>query len=35
LHLAVGIVISASYIIFLQFSTVFSIKADLNPLLAV
>jgi lipopolysaccharide export system permease protein len=35
LHLALGIVISASYIIFLQFSTVFSIKADLNPLLAV
>lgn len=35
LHLAVGIVISASYIIFLQFATVFSIKADLNPLLAV
>jgi lipopolysaccharide export system permease protein len=35
LHLAVGIVISASYIIFLQFSTVFSIKANLNPLLAV
>jgi lipopolysaccharide export system permease protein len=35
LHLAVGIVISASYIIFLQFSTVFSIKASLDPLLAV
>ena len=35
LHLAVGIVISASYIIFLQFATVFSVKADLNPLLAV
>jgi lipopolysaccharide export system permease protein len=35
LHLAVGIVISASYIIFLQFSTVFSVKADLDPLLAV
>lgn len=35
LHLAIGIVISASYIIFMQFSTVFSIKADLNPLLAV
>ncbi|CAL1516637.1 LptF/LptG family permease [Chitinophaga sp. MM2321] len=35
LHLAVGIVISASYIILMQFTTVFSVKADLNPLLAV
>jgi lipopolysaccharide export system permease protein len=35
LHLALGIVISATYIIFLQFSTVFSTKASLNPLLAV
>ncbi|WP_143304997.1 LptF/LptG family permease [Chitinophaga vietnamensis] len=35
LHLALGIVISASYIIALQFATVFSVKADLNPLLAV
>lgn len=35
LHLAVGIVVSATYIIMLQFSTVFSIKANLNPLLAV
>ncbi|ASZ14666.1 LptF/LptG family permease [Chitinophaga pendula] len=35
LHLALGIVISASYIIFLQFSTVFSIKAGLNPIIAV
>lgn len=35
LHMAVGIVISASYILFLQFSTVFSTKANLNPLLAV
>lgn len=35
LHLALGIVISASYIIFMQFSTVFSTKASLNPLLAV
>lgn len=34
LHLALGIVISASYILFLQFSTVFATKADLNPLLA-
>ncbi|MBP1650724.1 MAG: permease YjgP/YjgQ family protein, partial [Bacteroidetes bacterium] len=31
----VGIVISATYIIMLQFSTVFSIKANLNPMLAV
>lgn len=35
LHLAVGIVISASYIILMQFTTVFSTKADLNPLVAV
>jgi lipopolysaccharide export system permease protein len=35
LHLAIGIVISASYIIFLQFSTVFATKASLNPMLAV
>lgn len=34
LHLAIGIVISASYILFLQFSTVFATKADLDPLLA-
>ncbi|NIG53267.1 LptF/LptG family permease [Chitinophaga sp. Cy-1792] len=35
LHLALGIVISASYIIALQFATVFSVKADLDPLVAV
>ncbi|PUZ27422.1 lipopolysaccharide export system permease protein [Chitinophaga costaii] len=35
LHLAIGIVISATYIIFLQFATVFSTKSNLNPLLAV
>ncbi|RAI98401.1 lipopolysaccharide export system permease protein [Chitinophaga skermanii] len=35
LHLALGIVISASYILFLQFSTVFATKASLDPLLAV
>lgn len=34
LHLALGIVISASYILFMQFSTVFATKANLNPLLA-
>ncbi len=35
LHLALGIVISATYIIFLQFATVFSTKSNLDPLLAV
>lgn len=35
LHLALGIAISAIYIMFLQFSTTFSIKAGLNPLLSV
>ncbi|WP_344979592.1 LptF/LptG family permease [Compostibacter hankyongensis] len=35
LHLALGIVISASYILFMQFSTTFSVKGTLNPLLAV
>ncbi|WP_341834775.1 LptF/LptG family permease [Chitinophaga pollutisoli] len=34
LHLAIGIVISATYILFMQFSTVFATKADLDPLLA-
>lgn len=33
-HLAVGIAISALYIMALQFSTTFSTKAGLNPLLA-
>lgn len=35
LHLAIGIVISAAYIIFMQFSTTFSIKGTLNPFIAV
>ncbi|MCD6011347.1 MAG: YjgP/YjgQ family permease [Flavipsychrobacter sp.] len=35
LHLALGIVISAIYIMFLQTSTTLSTKASLNPLLAV
>jgi lipopolysaccharide export system permease protein len=35
LHLAFGIVISAAYILAMQFSTTFSTKAGLNPLLAV
>ena len=35
LHLALGIVISAVYIMFLQTSTTFSTKSDLSPFLAV
>jgi len=35
LHLAIGIVISALYIMFLQLSTTFSTKDNLNPLIAV
>lgn len=35
LHLAIGIVISATYILAMQFSTTFSTKAGMNPLLAV
>ena len=35
LHLALGIVISAVYIMFLQTSTTLSTKANLNPLIAV
>jgi lipopolysaccharide export system permease protein len=35
LHLALGIVISAVYIMFLQVSTTFSTKANLSPFLAV
>lgn len=35
LHLAIGILMSAIYMLLLQFSTTFSTKADLNPLLAV
>lgn len=35
LHLALGIVISATYILFMQFSTTFSVKGNLNPLIAV
>ncbi|MGX5820434.1 LptF/LptG family permease [Chitinophaga lutea] len=34
LHLAIGIVISATYILFMQFSTVFATKSNLDPLLA-
>ncbi len=35
LHLAVGVIISALYMLFLQFSQTFSTNAGLNPLLAV
>ena len=35
LHLALGILISALYIMFLQLSTTFSTKAGLNPMLSV
>lgn len=35
LHLAIGILISAIYMLLLQLSQTFSIKADLNPLIAV
>lgn len=35
LHLALGIVISAAYIVFMQFSTTFSVKGSLNPFIAV
>jgi lipopolysaccharide export system permease protein len=34
LHLALGIVISAFYILLMQFTTVFATKADLSPLIA-
>ena len=34
-HLALGIAISAVYMLFLQFSTTFSTKAGLNPMVAV
>lgn len=34
-HLAVGLMISAIYIFLMQFSTTFSVKGNLNPLLAV
>ncbi|MBS1772022.1 MAG: LptF/LptG family permease [Bacteroidetes bacterium] len=35
LHLAIGIVLSAIYIMAMQFSTTFSTKAGLNPMIAV
>ncbi len=35
LHLAIGIIISAVYIMFMQLSTTFSTKANLSPMLAV
>jgi lipopolysaccharide export system permease protein len=35
LHLALGIVLSAGYIMVMQFSTTFSAKTTMSPLLAV
>jgi lipopolysaccharide export system permease protein len=35
LHLAMGLAISAAYIIFMQFSTTFAVKGNLSPLLSV
>ncbi len=35
IHLAIGISISAAYIIFMQFSTTFAVKGNLNPVLSV
>jgi lipopolysaccharide export system permease protein len=35
LHLAIGILVSAIYMLMLQFSNTFSMKADLNPFIAV
>ena len=35
IHMAVGLLISAAYIIFMQFSTTFSVKGNLNPNLSV
>lgn len=35
IHLAIGLMISAIYILMMQFSTTFAIKGDLHPLIAV
>jgi lipopolysaccharide export system permease protein len=35
IHLAIGLLIGAAYIVFMQFSTTFSIKGSLHPMLAV
>ncbi len=35
MHLALGLIISAAYIVFMQFSTTFAVKGNLSPLLAV
>ncbi|MBP6456889.1 MAG: LptF/LptG family permease [Chitinophagaceae bacterium] len=35
IHLALGLVISAAYILFMQFSTTFAVKGDLHPFIAV
>ena len=34
-HLGLGLLLSFSYILFMQFSTVFATNGDMNPLLAV
>jgi lipopolysaccharide export system permease protein len=35
MHLALGLIISAGYIVFMQFSTTFAVKGNLSPLMAV
>lgn len=35
LHLGLGLLLSFSYILFMQFSTVFATNGDMNPLLSV
>ncbi len=35
MHLALGLIISAAYIVFMQFSTTFAVKGNLSPLLSV
>lgn len=35
MHLAMGVIISAAFIVFMQFSTTFAVKGNLSPLLAV
>lgn len=35
MHLALGVIISAAYVVFMQFSTTFAIKGNLSPIMAV
>jgi lipopolysaccharide export system permease protein len=35
IHLAIGLMLSAAYIFLMQFSTTFSVKGNLHPLIAV